>query len=265
MWLLIDVAAIRRHPARDELEASVVMPTALVLHPELRKAAERILLTARSGERSPDWAVVVEHRLSAAELEDYFQGLASRCAPRRVEGVQRAVRCGWSRRLLVAAVGSGLVVYTPNTHAAVATALVGSGGLEVPTAALEAEVEAPAQTLRGRRMPEVPTTIQRGRGELRLEPEGAVLLLEGVSGSPGQATEDAETLNGLVDELDLPGPDLLRRALRRALHFDVSGTTVRLEKRLGTTQLRLFLLLVDMLSRSVSPSLEAVGESRGPG
>lgn len=261
MWLLADLQAIRAHEARDELEAIMVWQTPLFTLPELVTAAQRILITARSGERNAPWALAVDHGMPPDALRSMFDALRRRCDDEPLDGVLHSVRCGRTRPYLVAAPTDDLVIVVRPEHADAITAVVGSGGLPMPRAPIEAHVIDPRETFRGRQMPEIPATIERGYGELRLlEDGGAALLLEGTSATPDQARADADELNRLVDGLDIPGPDLLKGALRRMLRFEAEDRHVRLVQELSSQQVRFFMLFVDAMTLSERPrDTDAVG------
>lgn len=254
MWLLADLEAVREHEARDELEATLIRGTPLFMLPELATGARRLLLTARSGERSPHWALVAEHRLGAQALDRMFARLRERCDDHPIEGVDSSVRCGLRHPLVIAAPTSSLVVVLRPDNEGVVSLLIDSGGLPTPKAAVEAHVIAPRETFAGRQMPEVPQTIERGYGELRLLPEGgAALLLEGTCATPSQAHADADELNRIAEHLDLPIPNILKSALSRMLRFEAEGSKVRLQKELGYEQIRIFMLLVDAVTDRPRP------------
>jgi hypothetical protein len=261
MWLLADLDAIRRHEARDELEAILVWRTPLFKMRKLVEGSQRVLLTARSGEPSPHWAIAVDHTLGPKALEDSFVELGKGCRDHPIEGAIHSVRCGITRPFVIAAPTPTLVVVVREEHADVIPSLAGSGGLPEPKAAFETHVEAPREAFRGRQMPEVPATIEKGYGELRLLDDGsASLLLEGTSTSAHQAQQDAEEVNGLVDALDLPVPDLLMKALRRMLRFEVDGKQLRMERTISLTEVRVFMLLVDAMTEPErSRGLDSIG------
>ncbi|MEZ4443525.1 MAG: hypothetical protein R3B72_30920 [Polyangiaceae bacterium] len=246
MGLLVDLEAIRQHPARDVLEEYLV-PESPLLDPALVAGTKRLLLTATNGQFGARWAVVVEHDLSPGELDAVFAHLDRRCEPAAIEGVALALHCGRSRLFTVAAPTPKLVVYT-RTEPELLRALVASPGLPKPVAAVEGWVDEPHRTFRGRNMPPIPETIARGRGRLELQEDGVELILEGDCESPSQAESDAAALNRVV-ETSLPVPDLLIKPLQRLLHFTPDEKIVRLRRAVGTNELRFFLSLTRQLSK----------------
>ena len=249
MWLLVDLEAVRQHEARDELEAMFTWQTPLYLLPELSAATHRLLITARSGEPNAHWAVAAEHRLGPEALAAMFEGLEERCETLARDGVVHGVTCGRARQFIVAAPTPTLVVILRPEHADTLLALTGTGGLPIPRALAEGHVLEPSETFRGRQIPEIPATIERGYGELAIAEEGVTLLLQGTCANAGQAHAAADTLNRIVDDLPLRGPDIVKGAIRRMLRFEVEGKTVRVQKDLSDEQVRLFMLLVDAVSQ----------------
>jgi hypothetical protein len=155
------------------------------------------------------------------------------------------------RKSVVLAVTDTVLVVTSEAYAPAAAELRTTGGLPAPAseAALVAHVNEPSETLKGRRAPPIPKTIQDATAEITFGSDGGALVtMDGKSASPEQAEADAAELTSTIDAMTSMKVSVVRIRMFEPIAFHAEGDRVKSERKVSKAELERLVGLAGMLA-----------------
>ena len=253
--MIIYMDRVRKHALAPKLAAlDVVSDTFDGTDIDPLEDVDRAVIAARTARSQKDAIAVAEHHVEPARLKASMTKMveASGDEGRWLTGypfdaAKVVVR---KRKTVVMAVTPTLFVVTSPKHVRRAATLHESGGIPNPTnpAAIVADANQPSSSLKARRVPPVPKTVNHLYAELVLRDDGgADLAIDGESSSVDQARADATKLTEDIDKASNVNLGFFKFKAFEPIVFKPDGNMVRARRRVSKKELDALLSLASMM------------------
>jgi hypothetical protein len=235
---MIYVEQLRGRPLGEKIESLELFRPLLEgsgIRPEVD--IDRAFIAADKSQRTSEWILVAEHRLSNDRLKVALESLF---ATGRLEGafldtggsvpMARVTARGYTLPIALALIEPNFLVLLPEAHAVEAARFVGTGGFPDPTGkeTVIASALDPSNTLRGPRLPPIPPTITSGDASITLTDDGgADVTATAQSTSPEQAIADAAAMSESVEAATSIKVAFMRLRLFKSIPFTAAGDQVK--------------------------------------
>ena len=200
---------------------------------------DRAFVAAPATDRADEAIVVAQHHLSSEQIRLALQAMIT---SGRVSGewiasapVPEARVTARGQTRILAVIDPDILVLLPEAHALEAGRFIGTGGFPEPEGpgAVFARALDPANTVRGPRIPRVPSSISSLQATVTFGDDGgAIIALEGPSASPEQAEADALSLTRAVDDATSVKVAFIRVRVFKPIRFFAEAERVKTEVRL---------------------------------
>ncbi len=217
---------------------------------------DRAFVAAQSARDGKAIIAVAEHHVEPERIAAALDTLVTRSGGKgeHIEGFGfPAARVAFDgRESIVMAATPTLLAITSEPFANAAGCLKDSGGLPEPSGpeALFASALQPSATLKVRRGPKIPATIDRAHATITMKDDGgATVVFEGDSRDEAQAVEDAKALTKAVEDATTVKISFLKVRAFAPIAFKASGRKVVAERHVTQSEMQTLLGYAAMLSK----------------
>lgn len=254
---LIHVDRVRGHPLAPQVAAfdawgPIFDGTGI----EPLKDVDRAFVAAANARDGKAIIAVAEHHVEPARLSAALDTLVKKSGGKgeHIDGflfpAARVVFDG--RESIVMATTPTLLVVTSEPFANAAGCLKDSGGLPEPSGpeAMIANAMHPSSTLKVRRAPKIPATIDRAHATITMRDDGgATVVFEGDSRDEAQAVKDAADLTRAIEDATTVKISFLKVRAFAPIAFKATGNKVVAERHVTRSEMQTLLGYASMLSK----------------